>query len=264
MMFGQKQSCGGRAADNLGRIGMLRRCLSWIVASVALVAGTARSAEPPRVVMISGSAEYKSDESLPPFQEYLQQERKIESVLLKATAVDNLPGTEALENADVVVFFTRRLTIDGEPLARIKRYCEAGKPIVGIRTASHGFQNWLEFDKLYLGGNYLGHYGNNSETTASIVPEAQNHPLLRGVIGPLTSKYSLYKTAPLAPGCIALMTGTTPEASETQPVTWAREIKGQRIFYTSLGGVDDMQQPAVRKLLLNALLWTTGRETTSE
>ncbi|MGE0610127.1 MAG: ThuA domain-containing protein, partial [Pirellulales bacterium] len=140
----------------------------------------------------------------------------------------------------------------------------SGKPIVGIRTASHGFQNWQEFDKTYLGGNYTGHYGNGPATTVRIVPNAKDHPLLRGVSSPLVSKYSLYKTAPLADDCLTLMTGETPEADTAQPVSWAREIKGQRIFYTALGGVEDMQMPAMRRLLLNALLWTTGREIPAE
>ena len=70
------------------------------------------------------------------------------------------PGLEALDKCDVAVFFTRRLKIDGEQLERgqeVRR--RRGKPIVGIRTASHGFQNWLEMDKEVFGGDYKGHFG---------------------------------------------------------------------------------------------------------
>ena len=88
--------------------------------------------------------------------------------------MDELPGLEALDTCDVAVFFTRRLMIDGEDLARVKKYCESGRPIVAIRTASHGFQNWLEFDKLVLGGNYRGHYGNKLTMKAVPVEGAQN------------------------------------------------------------------------------------------
>lgn len=225
-----------------------------------LTTGWLMAEEPLRVVLLSGSEEYKSDESLTKFQAYLKNDHKIDSVLLKAPSVDRLPGLEALEKADVAVFFTRRLTIDGDSLDRVRRYCEAKKPIVGIRTASHGFQKWLEFDKLYLGGNYMGHYGNGPVQTVRIIPEASKHPVLRGVASPMTSTYSLYKTAPLAEGCQPLMLGETAESGGQQPVTWVRELMGQRIFYTSLGGPDDMEQPDLRRMIVNALFWTTRRE----
>ena len=55
-----------------------------------------------------------------------------------------LAGLDALEKSDVVVFFTRRLQIDGESLELVKKYVNSKKPIVGIRTASHGFHAGLK------------------------------------------------------------------------------------------------------------------------
>ena len=56
------------------------------------------------------------------------------------------------------------------------------------------------------------------------------------------------------------MTGSTTESNGDQPVTWAREFKGARVFYTSLGGRDDFDNPDFRRLLTNALFWTAKRE----
>ena len=176
--------------------------------------------------------------------------------MIKAKGENDLPGLEVLDDCDVALFFTRRLTIDGEQLARVKKYVESGRPIVGVRTASHGFQNWLEFDRLVQGGNYHGHYNNDITAIVRVDKKAANHPVLRG-IEEIASRGSLYKTGPLASDANLLMTASSPEGSE--PGTWTREYKGARIFYTSLGAVGDFENSTFRRLLANALFWTAAR-----
>ena len=237
---------------------------NWFIAIglflFAIGLSAAHAEGPLRVCLVSGSEEYESDKSLAAFQQYLAAGYNVETTLLKARGFEELPGLEALDEADVALFFTRRLTIGGEPLERIKKYCESGRPIVAVRTASHGFQNWLEFDKLILGGNYQGHFGNGPAMTATAVPDAADDPLLAGVGGAIQSKYSLYKTLPLAENARVLMTGETPESGGPQPVTWTREHNGGRVFYTSLGGVEDFESADFRRLLANALFWTAKLE----
>jgi len=229
--------------------------------AASLIGPTALAAEDSapklRVCLLSGSEEYDSDTTLAAFQKQLESKYDVACVLLKARGTDELPGLEALDRCDVAIFFTRRLTIDGEDLARVKKYCESGRPIVAIRTASHGFQNWLEFDKLVLGGNYRGHYGNNMTMKAVPVDGAQGHPVMVGV-GPITSRGSLYKASPLATDATPLMMGTSPEA--TEPVTWVRTFHGGRVFYTSLGAQGDFEDPSFRRLLTNAIFWAAGRD----
>src|SRR5437868_5789138 len=104
-----------------------------------------------------------------------------------------------------MVLFTRRLTIDGPQLERIKKYCLSGKPIVGIRTASHAFQKWLEFDKEVLGGNYQNHYKEGPVTTVQLVNK--DHPILSDV-KPFRSPGSLYKNTPLSKDAHVLLHGT--------------------------------------------------------
>ena len=237
----------------------MRNLILGLVAFLIGPMALAAQDSPPKlkVCLLSGSEEYDSDTTLAAFQKDLEAKYDVACVLLKARGTDELPGLEALDKCDVAVFFTRRLTIDGEDLARVKKYCESGRPIVAIRTASHGFQNWLEFDKLVLGGNYRGHYGNKMTMKAVPVDGAQRHPVMAGV-EPITSRGSLYKTSPLAPDATPLMMGTSPEA--TEPVTWVRTFHGGRVFYTSLGAQGDFEEPSFRRLLTNAIFWAAGRE----
>jgi len=212
-----------------------------------------------KVGLVSGSFEYKSDESLAAFQKFLESKYSIDCypIFAKAEKDKDLPGLEKLASCDVVIFFTRRLQLDGRALDLIKQYVKSGKPIIGIRTASHGFQNWLEMDKEVFGGDYKSHYGANIICDVKRGERSKDHPLLKGVSG-FKSNGSLYKNPSLAPDVSVLLTGSIPE--HTEPVAWVREKGGQRVFYTSLGHPDDFQNDNFQKLLVNAIAWTTKSE----
>ncbi len=218
------------------------------------VANADDAAAPIRVCLVSGSIEYKSNESLADFQTYLEGNHNIRCsrAFIVGKDISNLPGIENLDACDVMVLYTRRLEIEGPTLDKIKAYCQSGKPIVGIRTASHAFQNWLDLDKEVLGGNYKGHYNKKYATDVRLVEGQENHPVLAGVT-PFSSRGSLYKNKGLADDCLVLMMGTSPQS--TEPLTWIRHHNQGRIFYTSLGHPLDFQEPSFRRLLVNAIHW---------
>jgi putative membrane-bound dehydrogenase-like protein len=214
------------------------------------------SKAPLKVCLISGSEEYKSDDSLRAFQKYLEDHYNVQCTRAFRKTDNDLPGLENLETCDVALFFTRRLTISGEQLERVKKYCQAGKPIVAVRTASHGFQNWLAFDKEVLGGNYSNHYKAGPVTEVRLVDKAKDHPVLAGV-QPFRSPGSLYKNTGVAKDVEVLLTGSIPD--HTEPIAWTRVHNGGRVFYTSLGHPDDFKDQNFQRLLVNALFWTAKR-----
>jgi type 1 glutamine amidotransferase len=218
----------------------------------------------PKIVMLSGSFEYKSDASLTAFQAHLEKTTPFEAVIVSAKSDKDptLPGIEAIDEADVVLFFTRRLQVEGADLDRIKKVVAAGKPIVGVRTASHGFQKWLEMDKLVFGGDYKNHHKQNIEATIRPVSEtAKTHPVLDGV-SEFRTLGGLYKNPAVNPDVTVLLIGTT--GAITEPVAWVRERTlrpglTQRVFYTSLGTPADFETPEFVRLLTNGILWAAGR-----
>jgi putative membrane-bound dehydrogenase-like protein len=210
-----------------------------------------------RVLLISGSVEYKSDESLAALQKHLEANYAVECSRAFRKTDEDLPGLEGLETCDVAVFFTRRLKIDGEQLDRVKKYATSGKPIVAIRTASHGFQNWLDMDKEVLGGDYKSHYGHDLKTELKLTEAGNKHPVLTGV-KPFSATGGLYKNPAVAKDVTVLMMGSIPD--HTEPVTWVREHKGGRVFYTSLGHPDDFKDANFVRMLTNAVFWTTKKE----
>jgi type 1 glutamine amidotransferase len=211
---------------------------------------------PLKVCLVSGSQEYKSDVSLSVFQEYLESHYDVQCTRAFRKTDNDLPGLENLETCDVALFFTRRLTVGGEQLERVKKYCQSGKPIVALRTASHGFQNWLAFDKEVLGGNYSNHYKEGPITEVRILERAKDHPVLAG-IRPFRSLGSLYKNTGVAKDVEVLLTGSIPE--HTEPIAWTRVHNGGRLFYTSLGHPEDFKDDNFRRMLVNALFWTAKR-----
>src|SRR6185436_12128920 len=137
-----------------------------------------RAEMPLKVCVLSGCDTYKSEESLPPFEAWLQQNYNVKCTRVVKQAVDDLPGLEALDNCDVAFVFIKRMKLKGEQLERFQKYATSGRPIVGVRTASHAVQTWLEFDHEVLGGNYHSHHPVGPMTQITVTPNGQEHPIL--------------------------------------------------------------------------------------
>ena len=212
--------------------------------------------EPLKLCMVSGSFEYESESSLTAFRDYVEREHPVRTDLIVYRSEDDHQSLSAIEETDVLLVFTRRLNADGAELERFKAYCGAGGPIVGVRTASHAFQNWLAFDGDVLGGNYQMHWRHGPRARVRFEPGSEGHPLLEGV-AEFSSAGSLYRNTPIAPDTSLLMSASTDEHDE--PVTWTRNHAGGRVFYTSLGHQEDFEEPSFLRLLANAVLWCGGR-----
>ncbi len=230
----------------------------------------------PHAVFVIGEDEYGMAKTLPKFAEAELASRGVRSTILHASATDknDFPGLEALESADVMVVGVRRRTPKSAQLDRIRKFVAAGKPVVGIRTASHAFSlrdgsvsaghaAWPEFDAEVLGGHYTGHHEDAHQVRTVVwkLPEAAGSPLLTGVPeGEMQVFSSLYKTSPLAPTAKPLMKGRVEGKSLEEPVAWTNTTaSGGHVFYTSLGGEEDFTRPEFRQLLTNGIFWALGK-----
>jgi type 1 glutamine amidotransferase len=223
-----------------------------LLALLAFYAG----AEPLRIHIISGSKEYESQASLQPFQAWLSATYDVSiTASWVSDGAQDLPEIEKIAETDLLLVFCRRLKLPEAQMALVRAHWEAGKPVVGLRTASHAFSREENetFDRKVLGGNYNGHYG----ATPVAVKNVADHPVLEGV-EPFTSG-KLYKAGPLADSATLLQTGTS-EGDKTESLTWVNSYKGARCFYSSAGIPDDFADDNFRRLLVNAIFWTARRE----
>ncbi len=231
----------------------------------------------PRLAILMAEDEYKTEQSLPKFAaEHLGKHFAVSLIYGSDVQRDAVPGMSEIEQADVLLVSVRRRPLPDKDLAYVRKFVAAGKPVVGIRTASHAFSLrnqdpakglavWPEFDGEVLGGRYTNHYGNDLHPI--IRPEASDklHPILASLItDSFKSGGSLYKVTPLHPGTHVLLSGEIP-GEPKQPVAWTFvRANGGRTFYTSLGHVEDFKQPAFRQLLVNALHWTCNLPSVTE
>ncbi|NQT00953.1 MAG: ThuA domain-containing protein [Planctomycetes bacterium] len=228
----------------------------------------------PRVVFISAESEYGSAETLPEFANELKTKYGMYCEVLQGSTNKKdegrhyIAGMEALTNADLAVLFARRRALTAEQMKYFRQYMKSGRPLIGLRTASHafdtrgnapsGYAEWQKLDPEVLGGNYHGHHGSGPKCAVTTAAKAKSHPILAGVKMPFTSDGSLYEVRPLAKSTTRLLIGTIPD-KEPEPVAWTNRYKRSRIFYTSLGHPDDLNNPQFRKMLINAVFWALNR-----
>ncbi len=237
---------------------MKKACAVWFF---VLIVSSCFGAPAPRtanIVLISGEYEYFSSNSLPAFKQLLETNYHFHCTYLERTTGNDIPGIEALDNADLAIVFIRRMTLPDDQLARLKKFVASGKPVIGLRTASHAFENWKEWDHEVLGGNYHMHHGNAQVATARINKENASHPILKGVAAEFETAGSLYKTNPLGPDTTLLLIGSV-ERQEPEPMAWTHDYKGARVFYTSLGHPRDFENPSFRALVVNAVFWCLNK-----
>ena len=172
--------------------------------------------EAKHVVLISGDEEYRSEEALPQLAKILSAKHGFRCTVLfaqdpskpgiiNANYAKNIPGLETLKSADLMIIFTRFRALPNEQMKFIDDYLKNGKPVIGIRTATHAFnfdsesdsnfihysngyagdkKEWADgFGRLVLGEKWISHHGHHKhESTRGIVSEAgKSHPITNGI-----------------------------------------------------------------------------------
>jgi type 1 glutamine amidotransferase len=170
----------------------------------------------PKIVLVSGDEEYRSEEALPQLAKILSSKHGFNCTVLFAqdpekpgivnpNYVKNIPGLENLKTADLMVIFTRFRALPDEQMQHINDYLKSGKPVIGIRTATHAFNftkndsasNWKQygnyyngddewkdgFGRLVLGENWISHHGNHKHQSTRGIAAAgmEQHPILNGI-----------------------------------------------------------------------------------
>lgn len=240
--------------------------LALAVAALPLHAADTPRKPAPHVFFMIGEVEYDTAKTLPAFAKAELEPRGMRCTfsILPDEKSEEFPAFDALREADLLFISVRRHAPPPEQMALIRAHIAAGKPVVGIRTASHAFGKrkgesegaWETFDADVLGGNYKGHYGKGITTWAKIAPAAAGHSVLAGIgAEEFRVPSPVYKNPDLPAHVTVLLTARMEGRPEVEPIAWINTTKARRVFYTSLGGVEDFAVPQFRRLLLNGVLW---------
>ncbi len=194
-----------------------------LLATILLTAGIAPAADPwvtlpggegigkgKHIVFLSGDEEYRSEEALPALAKIMSKHHGFKCTVLFAidpkdgtvnpNVNNNIPGLEHLKDADLAVFSLRFRDLPDEQMKHVVEYVESGKPVVGLRTATHAFNlksktyekyTWNSKEKGYEGGfgkqvlgeTWVDHYGDHKkEGTRGLVAKGEEkHPILKGI-----------------------------------------------------------------------------------
>jgi len=294
----------------------MRHCfLTAVVASLSCVApaiaddpwvvydGFDGPGEGTHIVLISGDEEYRSEEGLPQLGKILATHHGFKCTVLFAVDPEtgeidpnnreNIPGLRALEDADLMIIATRFRELPDDQMTFIADYVESGRPIIGLRTATHAFNNpegstydhyrWNSqewpggFGRQVLGETWISHHGHHKvESTRGLVAEgAEDHPITRGISdGDIWGPTDVYGVRLPLPGDSRpiilgqVLTGMSPDDPPVSgemndpmlPVAWTKTYKGTRVFTTTMGASTDLESQGLRRLLVNAVYWCLGME----
>lgn len=244
----------------------------------------AKTATKPLVVFVTGDHEYGGEQTLPLIAAELEKNYGMRTKVLKASPDQNgekdIPGLEALKDADLAVFFLRWRQLPNDQLKHIDDYLKSGKPVMGFRTTTHAFnfpatderKPWNAFGEFAFGSppGWGGaakhtHYGHTSTTDVTVIPEQAKHPILTGVDPAFHASSWLYHVMPNYPakGATLLLMGKSvkPERPAIDnPVAWTWKNEwGGKVFFTTLGHPEDFQVESFQRLVVNAIHWELGK-----
>lgn len=258
------------------------------------------------VVLVSGDEEYRSEEALPMLGKILAVRHGFtctvlfpiepETGLIEPDHQTNIPGLEHLEDADLMVLFTRFRELPEDQMEHIVEYTQSGRPIIGLRTSTHAFMyernpdhrfakyGWRSevsgweggYGRQVLGETWVNHHGDHREeaTRGLVNGLVEDRPILNGVEsvwGP-TDVYGLRdivgeEEVLLYGQSLAGMERDSPPNWEksVMPVAWTKQYETEtgnsaRVFATTMGASVDLQDEDLRRLLVNAAYWATEME----
>ena len=260
------------------------------------------------IVFVTGEEYYRSEEGMSMFAKILSQHHGYKCTVLfaidpvtgfiNANKANNIPGLEALKSADLMVVFARFRELPDADMKHIVDYVNAGKPVLGIRNATHAFRysanstspykNWDFQSKAWLGGfgqqilgdTWIAHYGKfqKEATLATVVSSQRNNPVLRGVADTIFCHTDVNSVERLTPKDLVLMQGqvlsglnpmdppvTDKRKDVRMPFAWFKTYtapsgKEGRSFSTTAGASLDWQSEDLRRLMVNAIYSLTGHE----
>lgn len=253
------------------------------------------------IVFLAGDHEYRSEETLPALARILAKHHGFKCTVLFnidqasgeiVAGNSNMPGLGALKTADLAVVFLRFQDFPAEQMKHFDDYIQRGGPVVGLRTATHGFK--MKADRPYskysfdskskdfelgfghqiLGQTWVGHYGKNhvQSTKITIIDGKESNPILRGVKD-IWVQAGGYVGKPIDGEILTIaqpLNGMTPdspadESKPPMPSEWTRSYtsstgKTARVFTSLYGTPEDILNDGYRRMLVNGCFWALGLE----
>src|SRR5215212_6103797 len=101
-----------------------------------------------KIVVLAGEGEYESDRTMRPVADDLRRELAAEVVYRTPDVLTDMPdfprssfgGLDALEDADLLIIYTRFRILPDAEMRSIVDFCASGGSVLGLRTSTHAFR----------------------------------------------------------------------------------------------------------------------------
>lgn len=256
------------------------------------------------IVLLAGDEEYRSEDSIPQLARILAVRHGFECTVLFAInketgeidpqTLDNIPGLQSLQTADLMVMFLRFRELPDEQMKYIIDYTNSGKPIIGLRTATHAFNYVKHKDSPYakysfrskeldggygrqvFGETWISHYGSHQkESTRGLIVKGMGNESIAKGIDSIWGPSDVYGLTTLLGDCRPIVMGQVLEGMNPDdkpntkkrlvPVAWTKTYTGDkgntaRVFTTTMGHSFDFKNEGFRRLMVNACYWALDME----
>lgn len=214
-----------------------------------------------RVALVSGteSEAYQANHAMSLLKSYLEENYPIDCVLVTSQeGSDSFHNLQELKNVDTAVFHVRRKTPSEQDLEILRNFIDSGKGFVALRSTSHAWENWPDFDKEVLGATYQGtfHVGDKRSPSMDVI-DIYQHPIFTGARDFSTDQY-MYQYEDIEDDVQIIMEGSVD--GTTTPMAWTRTYKGGRIFRLVPNSIDMMQDSTYLKIIGNGIMWVKNRD----
>lgn len=255
--------------------------------------------EPAHVVLIAGDEEYRSEETMPMLAKILSQRHGFRCTVLFSLGPDDaayidpnnqagLRGLDALATADLMIIGTRFRSPAAEEAQYITDFLNRGKPVIGLRTATHAFQGegsfgslpYSDFGLKILGETWVSHHGKHKVQGArSIVEKGMHEHLILNGVEEIFCPSDVYGVTHLDSSDKVLLRAAVTESldpssanvqgSQNEPLqafAWLHQYErpsgdGQGMAFCTTGGASvDFVDEDLRRLVVNAAYFLTERD----
>lgn len=218
------------------------RLLVLTVASAALAAAPAVAASP-RILLFSHSTGYRHA-SIEPGIAAIQGLGSREKMTIVPSADPGVFTPEGLRGFDAIVFLSTSTDpkkpesewFQGARRDALQAFVRRGGGIVGIHAASDSHYHWPWYGKM-IGGHFAKHPPGTPEGSLKVVD--RKHAATKGVAPTMRRADEWYYFEDYNPETKVLVTLDPASIGEKDvnpnPVSWAHEFEGGRVFYTAMG-----------------------------
>lgn len=243
--------------------------LLLVAAAGALIgSGPAFAADQPRVLLYSGSTGYRHA-SIEAGVAAIKALAAREGMTIVASEDPEVFSTDGLKDVGAIIFLSTSTDpkkpetewFTGERREALQAFVRRGGGIVGIHAASDSHYHWPWFGQL-MGGRFVKHPQGTPEGTV-VIAEA-SHPSTAGL--PAETRrvdewYYFDDYDPTSTLLVALDPASIGEKDvNPNPVSWAREFDGGRVFYTAMGHTAEAySEPYFLQHLAGGLRWVLKR-----